>query len=79
MLWPAPPCLLQGQTLVLRPSASILWPKCAAMPPHPDMPENSRVCSAEGSEGGTTVLSLPPSLNDTHLLPFLEPYRKVGQ
>ncbi|PRW34035.1 kinetoplast DNA-associated [Chlorella sorokiniana] len=65
-----------GQTLVLRPSATILWPKCAGTPPDPATPENSKACLKEGTEDGTAVLSLPPSLNDTHLLPFLESYQK---
>jgi len=71
------PAHLAQDQMLLRPSAAILWPKCASTPPDPSAPDNSRVCLKEGREGGSAVLSVPPSLIDTHLLPLLEPYQKV--
>lgn len=62
---------------MLRPSATILWPSCADSAPQPDGSAHLRSCTGEGTEGDHSVLSVPPSLNDTHLLPFLKPYAKV--
>ncbi|PSC76778.1 hypothetical protein C2E20_0844 [Micractinium conductrix] len=61
------------KTLVLRPSATLLWPTCVAPPdPHMQLP-----CTTDGhTEDGTPEVLVPPSLNDTHLLPFLESYQQ---
>ena len=66
---------VQEKTLVLRPSATLLWPTCVAPPdPHMQLP-----CTTDGhTEDGTPEVLVPPSLNDTHLLPFLESYQQAG-
>lgn len=68
----------QSEVLILRPSATILWPRCAH-PPDNLPPEQRQECVQESrAAGGATTLLVPPSLNDTHLLPLLKPYMKVG-
>lgn len=63
----------ESKVLVVKPSATILWPACTE--PHPD-PNVKLACTEESVlPGGATQLILPPSLNDTHLLPLLEPYQ----
>lgn len=60
----------ESKVLVLKPSATILWPACTLNG------DQAKQCTFEsGLESGATQLVLPPSLNDTHLLPFLDKYR----
>lgn len=64
--------------LILRPSATILFPTCLGTPP-PAGPGGSEACTAKSSregEEGAHVLLVPPSLNDTDLLPLLEAAKK---
>jgi hypothetical protein len=58
--------------LVLRPSATILWPACL------EGRETPKGCTQESTreEDGLAMLLLPPSLNDTHLLPLLAPFQR---
>lgn len=73
------PPAVQSETLVLQPSATIMWPACTSGKPPPDTPQFDMQCTKESrDEGGRTVLLVPPSLNDTHLLPFLKGYEKVS-
>lgn len=70
----APPaaCLhaLHSGTPLARPCGQQPEPACAHTRPMPQ-------CTYEsGLESGATQLLLPPSLNDTHLLPFLEKYQE---
>lgn len=62
----------ESKVLVLKPSATILWPACA----QPGGDPNQQCTYESGLESGATQLLLPPSLNDTHLLPFLEKYQE---
>ncbi|KAL4425403.1 hypothetical protein ABPG75_009419 [Micractinium tetrahymenae] len=64
----------ESKVLVLKPSATVLWPACAQANADPN--QQVGLCTYEsGLESGATQLVLPPSLNDTHLLPFLEKYQ----
>ena len=66
--------------LELRPHARIAWPACAGPDKYvqPGV-ERPAACTEEDSAGGSTggggvpALLVPPSLNDTDLLPLLEP------
>lgn len=70
---------MQDAELVVRPSAQILFPKCKELPPNPDPAAASaeacvRPSTREGEAEG--VLLVPPSLNDTDLLPLVAPLQK---
>lgn len=71
----------EAETAVLRPSAAIVWPSCAGVPLSDAQKGLGKMdCANEEARapGAATVLSVPPSLNDTHLLPLLAPLSKVG-
>ncbi|KAI3434871.1 hypothetical protein D9Q98_002925 [Chlorella vulgaris] len=66
----------ENAQLVVRPSAQILFPACKEPPPEPgsQLPACTQWGAGEGEQG--SVVLVPPSLNDTDLLPLLAPLAK---